>query len=98
MYFTQASNPLLYIPHYILVKMDTDDMPDFMAAPAGGTADEMLDEADELENLLEDALEENEEEEEEEQAVPMATETTTTPAPVKAAPAAQPTPIATLGK
>jgi len=75
--------------------MDTDDMPDFMAArPAGGgTADEMLDEADELENLLEDALEEAEQEDEGE-AVPMAQETTT----VAPLPAAQPAPIAALGK
>jgi len=74
--------------------MDTDDMPDFTAAPpaGGGTADEILDEADELENLLEDALEEAENEDEA-AAVPMALETTTA-APL---PAPQPTPNAALG-
>ncbi len=70
-------------------------MPDITGLPPadGGTADEMLDDADELENLLEDALEENEEEEEEEQATaPMEVAT--------AAPAmpAQPTPSTALGK
>lgn len=69
-------------------------MPDFTAAPpaGAGTADEILDEADELENLLEDALEEAENEDEE-AAVPMALGKTTA-APL---PAAQPTPNAALG-
>jgi len=63
-------------------------MPDFTAAPpaGGGTADEILDEADE------DALAEAENEDEE-AAVPMASETTTS-APLLAP---QPTPDAALG-
>jgi hypothetical protein len=80
--------------------MDTDDMPDFMAAaPApgeGGTADEMLDEADELENLLEDALEEAEEEEAEETATaPMSADVVTNDQVFSPVPL--PNPIAALG-
>jgi hypothetical protein len=78
--------------------MDTEDMPDITGLPPadGGTADEMLDDADELENLLEDALEENEDEEEEEQApAPMEVAAA---APAMPAPAAQPTPSTALGK
>jgi hypothetical protein len=101
--FFKATTPLFTSSFlriaYQLVTMDTDDMPDFMAAPepvGGGTADEMLDEADELENLLEDALEEAAEEEEEDAgngAAPMEI-----PNAAAHASAAQPTPIPALGK
>jgi hypothetical protein len=46
--------------------MSDDDMPDLMAGPgalAGGTADDILDENDEMDAMLEEAMEETEAEE-----------------------------------
>ena len=64
---------------------NTEDMPDFMAMAAAsklpGDADDILDEADELEGMLEDALEEAMEEEQAKQAAHTIVTPQTIPSP-----------------
>ena len=74
---------------------DAEDMPDFTAVVAQqgpGTVDDMLDEADELEDMLEVALEEAEEEEQRKPAKQPQPQQTSVAPPGSQPPTTLPTP------